>query len=814
MDPLEMSVAHTIPDKRIGRHRAPKSRLDRGSKRHLLLLTALTMVQTLEAAAQFQAAQPVWPEGRSTELNVFAEFRTHFPQPKRGAALLRLTGATEYRIHVNGEFAGYGPARAGRGYYRVDEIDLNPWLHRGNNEILIEVAGYNSNGYSLLDQPSFLQAEVDLGGKVIAATGVKGIEARVRHDRIQKVQRYSFQRPFSEVWLVPGPPSEPVACATVEPKALAPRRVPYSTFEVRRPVAHLTEGRMARHELPEKPWKDRSLTAIGPKLKGFPEAELTAIPSLELQTVASASSRPAAKSARFTLKQNSYRILDFGVNRTGFIGLKIKARARTRLFVTFDEILSNGDVDFKRLDCVNIIQYDVEPGTHTVESFEPYTLRYLKLIVLDGECEVSGTQVREFVNPHAGRARFEASDPRLNRIFEAARETFGQNATDIFMDCPSRERAGWLCDSFFTARVAADLCGETTVEKNFLENYQQPETFAFLPDGMLPMCYPADHYDGVFIPNWAMWFVLQLAEYADRSGDRELVEALRPRVLKLLEFFRKYENEDGLLEKLPSWVFVEWSQANKFVQDVNYPSNMLYAGMLDAADRLYPGLDLAPKAARLRETIRRQSFDGNFFVDNAVRTNGRLQVTTNRSEVCQYFAFYFDVATPQSYAELWRRLTTDFGPQRKQTGAFPEIWPANAFVGNQLRFELLSRYHRNQQVLDEAIGYWLYMVERTGTLWEHDSTLASCCHGFASHAAHTLIRDVLGIAQVDTTKKTVRLRFTDVTLDRCQGSIPTPHGSIELRWSRNGKTIKYHLGLPADFTVEVENLTGRKLERE
>ena len=67
------------------------------------------------------------------------------------------------------------------------------------------------------------------------------------------------------------------------------------------------------------------------------------------------------------------------MNRTGFIGLKVKARTRTRLFVTFDEILSNGDVDFKRLDCVNIVQYELEPGTHAIESFEPYTLRYLKL---------------------------------------------------------------------------------------------------------------------------------------------------------------------------------------------------------------------------------------------------------------------------------------------------------------------------------------------------------------------------------------------------------------------------------------------------
>lgn len=187
-------------------------------------------------------------------------------------------------------------------------------------------------------------------------------------------------------------------------------------------------------------------------------------------------------------------------------------------------------------------------------------------------------------------------------------------------------------------------------------------------------------------------------------------------MLKLLDFFKQFENSDGLLEKLPSWVFVEWSKANAFVQDVNYPSNMLYAGMLSAAARLYRLPDLAAKAEGVRQAVRRQSFDGEFFVDNAVRKDGQLQVTANRTEVCQYFAFFFDVATRESHGQLWKTLVTDFGPQRKRANAFPEVHPANAFIGNQLRFELLSRDRRNQQILDEVIGYWLYMAERTGTL--------------------------------------------------------------------------------------------------
>ena len=41
-------------------------------------------------------------------------------------------------------------------------------------------------------------------------------------------------------------------------------------------------------------------------------------------------------------------------------------------------------MDFKRLGCVNVVAYDLEPGTYEVESFEPYTMRYMKMLVTEG----------------------------------------------------------------------------------------------------------------------------------------------------------------------------------------------------------------------------------------------------------------------------------------------------------------------------------------------------------------------------------------------------------------------------------------------
>ena len=794
-------------------------------------LAASSAVAGEAPAPSFVAAKPVWPEGRETEKNLFVGFRASFKAPANARVWLRATGSSLYRVWLNGEFLAHGPARAAHGFYRVDELDITSRLKPGANLVAFEVAGYNVNSFYLLDQPSFLQAEVVADGRVLAGTGVAGraFEATVLRERVQKVQRYSFQRPFTEVYrLAPGCDAwrrdaaarmETAKCAVQPVKALLPRRVAQPDYVLRQPSWLVSGGELKTGVAVAKPWKDRSLTAIGPKLGGYPEKELETIPSLELQTIANASStpvnRPYAPGQSLALHAGGYEIADLGCNLTGFIGARVNCRSKTRLVFTFDEILSNGDVDFKRLSCVNAVVWELEPGSYEMESIEPYTMRYLKLMSLGGDCDVERLWLREFVSSGVGRAQFAASDERFNRLFAAGRETFRQNALDIFMDCPSRERAGWLCDSFFTSRVAFDLCGDTRIERCFLENFQLPPKFAHLPDGMLPMCYPSDHYDGVFIPNWALWFVVELDEYLARSGDRALVDALRGRVLKLFEFFKQYRNEDGLLEKLPSWVFVEWSKANSFVQDVNYPSNMLYAAAMSAAARMYGVEEMAREAGRIRETVRKQSFDGEFFVDNAVRKDGKLAVTRNRTEVCQYFAFFFDVASPQSHAKLWRTLVSDFGPQRKQTHAHADVHPANAFIGNVLRLELLSRNGLCQQLLDESLAYHLYMVDRTGTLWEHDGTQASCDHGFASHSSvHVLYRDVLGLRGVDSIRKTVALRFSDLKLDWCEGVRPTPDGLVTLRWRKDGGKLLYQVTTPAGYGVTVENGSGLELVRQ
>jgi hypothetical protein len=710
----------------------------------------------------FLEARPCWAARRQTEQNLTLALHKMVTLEEVESARFHITGASNFRLFLNGEFLGFGPSIAAHGYFRVDEYDLTGHLQKGENILAIEATGYNVPNYYIPNQSSFIQAELVVNGKVRAATltgdSPLAFTMGIPGQRVQEVSKYTFQRPHREVYrLEPGYNDwktarnfvfEKTTVEETDRKNLLPRHVKYPDYSIK------------------EAWRN-------------PENGI------------------------FTFEKNF----------TGFIRAEVKVNTPSKIILYWDEILDKGTINRKRKPHAKL-EYTLAPGHYSLESYEPYTLKYLGVEVMEGDCSVNGISLRQYVNSDVDRAHFLTDDEGLNSIFDAAVETFKQNALDVFMDCPSRERAGWLCDSYFTARVAYDLSGNTLIEHNFLENFLLPEKFDHIPEGMLPMCYPSDHPNGNFIPNWAMWFVLQLDEYVQRSGDYEMLVQLKPRVLKLLEYFKRFENKDGLLEDLEKWIFVEWSKANDFVQDVNYPTNMLYSRVLETIGRLYNIPRFRDQARELKANIRQQAFRNGFFADNAIRRNGELVVQDNSTEVCQYFAFYFGIASPESHPELWERLIHELGPQRKEPDPWAKIHPANAFVGNYIRLELLAANGLTRQLAEECRDLFLYMAQQTGTLWENIYPGSSCCHGFASHVAHVFYRDLAGLSKIDRINRKVTIRFSSTGLSRCEATVPAEDEVISFKWEKQGDKLVYELQLPSGYSLEVENNSGLSLIRE
>lgn len=696
----------------------------------------------------FQKAKPVFAAGYEKDMNRVVGFYARIPAARH--ARLRITGASLYMVKINGTFVHQGPARTCHGKYRVDDISIGKYLTGENDLITIRVQSSYCNSYYLLEQEGFLQAEVvDPDGSVMAYTGIGGSFSCVLLDeRFRQVPRYSFQRAFVEAYRLnpnraafdidPEHSLAPVGIlAEYQPKDLIPRDVFNPTFPFEPIKTLIGQGTVKPTDSP----KPRS-GGLAPSetFHCFAQGDIIMNPvqeicEMEYDHVGKVQGSPAS----FGIKRESYVLTDMGKELTGLITLRVVARENTVLYLAFDEVLRDHRIDVNRLNCGNVVKYELAPGEYNLLTMEPYSFRYLAVVALGGGVQIWDLGIRRVGFPEIEK-KLNSDVEAEQKIYAAAIETFRQNTYDIYMDCPSRERAGWLCDSFFTSRVEYALTGKSQVERAFLDNFLLPERFPHLPDGMLPMCYPSDHNNGNFIPQWAMWYVLELEEYLTRSADRALIDKAEGRMLALYRFLAGYENEDGLLEKLPAWNFIEWSHANDLVQDVNYPTNALYAEMLDVLNRLYTLPDLAEKAARIRDHIREQAMVDGFFCDNSIRgEDGKLHLSGECTEACQYYMFFLKVATPLSHPDLWKCLIEQFGPERSAKGLYEQIAPANSFIGNYLRLDLLYREGLHEQLLSEMTDYFLYMAEKTGTLWENTGDYASCNHGFASYAAVWLL---------------------------------------------------------------------------
>ena len=380
-------------------------------------------------------------------------------------------------------------------------------------------------------------------------------------------------------------------------------------------------------------------------------------------------------------------------------------------------------------------------------------------------------------------ATFTCKDEDIATIYNAAVNSFRQNALDIFMDCPGRERAGWLCDSFFTAQAEALLCGKSDIEKRFLQNFLVGE-WEEIPRKMFPMCFPSELYEKVFIPNWAMWFLVELEQFSVRAPESELVSLFKEKAYGILEYFQGFENEYGLLEDLKGWIFLEWSIANdpSHVCGVNIPSNMMYAKAITSVAKLYADDSLLKKAEKIKATVVDLGFDGKVFRDNLVRESGKLVLTNNYSETCQYYALFCGMSQG---AEFEKYLFETYGTE--SASKLPEA--SNMLTGHCLRLWWLLDRGYKKECIAEAKRMFLGMAKQTGTLWENDNPNASCNHGFTSIVTVFLTEAIFGYKGYDAKQKILKFDEDFCEDVNCKIALTIEGKTLEINIENGERTI-------------------------
>ncbi len=727
----------------------------------------------------------IWAKDFLETKNANCVFALDLPIFEKQAVNFELTANGAYKLYIDGKLCLYGPARAAKGFCRMDKKRFT--LSKGTHRIIAVVSAYNVATFSMVKDVPFFYCVVKAGDRSYYSNDFKCYDLKTR---VKNVQRYSYQRGFSEYYKQNFDQnyyfnnlqflSKELETVSINAPKVLKRGVPYPKMDRIKVKTPMETGALGFDEtLPV--WEDRAITQVGHFYEGYYASE-------QEECLAHTVSRfTYQKGAMQQSLSSAYALYDFERNLTGFFAVDVEVEEDAEIYVTFDEILSGDEklVDFKRLCCTNAVKWTLKKGAYQVETIEPYTLRYLQVNCKSGKIKIKQVSIVPVENKDSYGMKFEIDDERIKNILRASQNTVAQNSLDFLMDCPSRERAGWINDIYYSRDSACLFTGSEQVLKATLENYALAKQLPELPENMVPMCYPADSIDGDYISTCALWYGIIACDYVLRTKDNRLKKLIKPQMLGLMKHFSKYENSDGLLEDLGGAIFIEWSEANRmdFVKGVNYPCNMMYYNMLLKINSLWYSEEIAQKCEKIKKEIIRQSFNGEFFEDNRLRVDGVLQSFSHITEVCQYYAFFSGIADKESFPDLYNKLYNVFVPSRDRSKVYPNIDKANVIPGLMMRETMLLQYGAVEKALDETISVFGGMAEETGTLWEKVSSDCSCNHGIAAYAGYVIVSALTGFVGYCNNRPIFRETYVGRDCD------------FFLPWKKSGVGIKVKNGV-------------------
>ena len=698
----------------------------------------------------------VWGKDLGDNKNIKLDFeKEFFVKPK---TFLRMASNCPFRITVNNELFGYGPRRMAFGNTSINEYSLSAFIGQ-NVSITVEIVCYRVANFYIENQEPFFAGEIVENGTIIFDSD--DFVCYKDNRKLSSVRRFSFQRGFTEYYDY-FQNREKVNTEKFPVCKLRDNDVPYPRFN-RWEFLEMEQGEVVISKKHCEAWDEEKK-----KINFIDVVE----PKYNISSI--------FRKIGFRKKENEkrerqyYRLFALPMIKTGFVEMDISVEEDANLIVYFDELISTGNPPFLydgatyinpyQRSTVAMIHYILPKGKYKLCSFEPNTMKYCGIAVYKGRAVLENISFLTYENG-GEKFRFQCEEEEVALLMDSALNTFNQSCVDILMDCPSRERAGWLADSYFSGRAENFINGNNKIEENTLRCFGERKIEESIPQGVFPMCYPSDHKDGQYIPNWGMWLILELLDYKKRSGDVSLVEEFRLQVLAFVEHYLKYLDKNGLLCGLKGWVFIEWSRANSLTQDVNFPTNMLFYATLCAVKELYQTNEYVEIAETLKNAIYKYGYDGKFFLDNAITTaNGYKKTDAERTETCQYYAFYFGFADKERNPELYRCLFEELCGREDVSEKYPFLSRASNFFGLYMRLDYLSDKVSGNRLLEDVKRYFLSEAKATGTYWEAHHAKDSCCHGFTSVIVEFVLKAVFGFFGFDAQDKPI-LRKTDYTKD-------------------------------------------------
>ena len=813
----------------------------------------------------------IWDKELSDRFLVFRKRFECDKAPER--ALLHIVAAHKYQLFVNGEYVGRGPCRnVHPAWTRYDTHDIAVRLRSGANSIVVlafvsvKSVGFYPNHWSThCTGGLFVQAELFQGDQcaVIATDNTWRVKRPECYRRDITLTANGYQDiPFEYVeadkdpgdWVKTDFDDREWAMAFIRTKTggadgdfiqcLEPRPTPLLRERGLIPTAIVQTGeidsaiveqfndiaRFSELEVAKRLWYS--------PLQPLERASITGIDNLLRDPGVGVVLRSHVTEGGAT--RDPVVILDFGRPVMGMPELIFETEPGTVVEIAYAESMRDGKVLFyfdhaskaRRL----ADRYVVGEGRQTWRIFEPrMAIRYLQVVFRTGGCPASLLSARLVAQeyPLEERGRFECSDETLTRVWQASVNTAFLAMEDVLTCDAIRERAYYglmgELEQHHLAMYAA--YGDLAItDTHFIDTARHQDAGGNIP-GILMITHEGD------IKNYTSYYpsaVLRRHRYFGKAG---FLEAQYPGIVRLLGWFERQSDADGLLCNLPGWRWHDWADTE--MNGANLEINALYVkGLMDAAviaDELSKTNEAGEwrlRAERIRAAIRRQHWDeaNGCFRDSVADGRQARQIT----ELSNAMALLFGIASESQAVRVvenlvaWSKLpiTPDADVNANRCVA--------TILENGLKITRVTPLYV-WHVIDalaqagRAAEAWAYlslcyekMLNGAGPHFLSESwvttrqvkvlSVVSSIHGGGAGVAFLLSCQALGVQPLEPGFKRTRIEPRIGNLTWAKGVFPSVRGDIAVEWKRKGKTFELEVALPdgLDCELVVPVLDGSK----
>lgn len=454
-------------------------------------------------------------------------------------------------------------------------------------------------------------------------------------------------------------------------------------------------------------------------------------------------------------------------------------------FTYFEKYVKEGE-DIPRDDYENgmiegMSEEILLPGSaFTFEPFWVRTFRFIEIVLEAGEEPIRffRPQLRRTGYP-MGRVSFVKSrESWVEEVWEMCVATLQNCMLETYMDCPFYEQMQFLMDTRLQALFHYAVDGDTRLAKKALWDFHCSMT----PDGLMHGKYPCSFPQ--IISTFSLYFIFMLRDYYWQTGDVEEIKRYRSDVDAILEYFDRHIKENGLVEQVGYWAFVDWQKA--WTENGGVPSaaaqgpstihNLMYAYALQCG-------------AELMQTTGRKAL-GQEYLDR------QQAICSQVRELCwdeerQMYREGPDFMQFTQHAQSWAALNgMGTGEERRMMLLHAVKDPDVISCSFSTSYELFRALEQENLYgeTERLMARWAALREKHCTTCpEEPDRGRSENHAWSALPMYEMVRKLAGVEPGEPGWKTVLVRPHLEYLDELQGQAATPFGVVSFQYAPYGR---------------------------